>query len=286
MSEVLEPQPIEGQNQDQAAQVAASVQDNPNPDGTQHEGEGDKPKAPRMVPVTALQQERQRRQQEAAQRRELEAELAQYRSAAPQQQKPQEPQRPKASDFRTEEEYLDAVERYADERATRKVAPVARETVEEILQGREQETHAKAVLGTFQQRISEAEATIPDIVERVQDLEADPLIRHVDQSIRMALLASDVAPQLIQALTDDPRRLEALTGDPVRAAFALARLEASLSQKPYAASAPNPAAPPPGPAVKTTARVSGSAPQTKSLAWIAANGSQAEYEAARKAGVK
>lgn len=259
MSDTLEAPIIEGQSQDQPAHVAGQVQDNLNPDGLQQEGEGDKPKAPRMVPVTALQQERQRRQQESAARRELEAELAQYRSAAPQQQKPQEPQRPKASEFRTEEEYLDAVERYADERATRKVAPVARETVEEILHGREQETHAKAVLGTFQQRITEAEATIPDIVERVQDLEADPLIRHVDHSIRMALLASDAAPQLIQALTDDPRKLEALTGDPVRAAFALARIEASLAQKPYAASAPNPAAPPPGPAVKPTARVSGAA---------------------------
>lgn len=69
--------------QQDAAQNAATQapqtqsQDAPEP-ATTEEPKADKPEFPKMVPVTALQAERQRRQQEAARARELEARIAQY----------------------------------------------------------------------------------------------------------------------------------------------------------------------------------------------------------------
>lgn len=258
MSEVLEPQPIEGQTQDQAAHVAGQTA----PEGTEtqtNEGqEGEQKRTPRMVPVTAVQQER-------AKRRELAAELEYWKSQAAgrseqqqTQQAPVIPAAPNPDKFSSREEYEAAVHKHFADIARQEAREEGRKAArEEIGSGKENDARQVALTG-FQQRIVAAEASIPDIVDRVQELEESPLLPHIHQDVRFELLHSEHAPQLIQALTDDPALLQTLTGNPVRAAANLARLEARLTAAPAATQ--HPAAPPPGPAVKPTARVTGAAP--------------------------
>lgn len=163
-------------------------QDAPEP-ATTEEPKADKPEFPKMVPVTALQAERQRRQQEAARARELEARIAQYEGKTQQGD-----DFPDLNQFKTEQEVREALRQWADQKADAK----ARET----LTVRQQEQRTLSLVDGFLSRTAEVAKDIPQIGQAVQ------VFGQMEQDFHPEVYADIVAdkdgPRIAWEIVTDP----------------------------------------------------------------------------------
>ena len=205
------------------------------------------------------------------QRNQAEREAAYWRQQA--QTPAKAPEAPKVEDFRSYDEYEDAMQRHRiDEGVQRATAKTAEQQAERFTQQAQ-----SAAQETYNQRVSETVARIPDFVEVVGKSQVP-----MSPALAEALMESDRGPELVYHLAKNPAEAERLNSMSVRQMDReIGRLETALTSK---------AAPPAPPAARTTSAPApikpgspASAPantdpnkmdQAQFEAWAKANGSK------------
>lgn len=180
---------------------------------------------------------------------------------------------PKVADFDSHDEYEHAMQQHRiDEGVQRGLSKTAEQHATRFSQQAE-----SAAAETYNQRVSEAVARIPDFVEVVSKAEMP-----ISPALKEALMDSDRGPELVYHLAKNPAEAERLSGMNVgQMNREIGRLETTLGAKP---------APTPPPAARTTSAPApikpgsqASAPantdpnkmdQAQFEAWAKANGSR------------
>lgn len=249
-----------------------------------HEGEG------RYVKAVPIREHINVRRERNAYRDEANALRAELEAAKSGRQAPTEgseftiPPRPKPEDFveKGREAYDEALDKWEQER-DQIVEKRAEQKITKSAEERKAKEHADAVTNSFIEATRAAVADVPDIEDRVASLNDPDIVRSVHPSIWLDIMASEAAIDIVVELTDDMRALQKIMGNPITAARELGKMEARILAR---KESPVKTAEPVKPVPAATRTVRGVAPAQKTLADIARTGTMAEYEAARRAGIR
>lgn len=278
------PEPAQQAAQDQSD--PAEAQDPADPDAATQQEPDRKPPNPklekRFSDLTRARKEAEARAEaERARREELEAKLAAMQGQAPQQsdttpQAAQDDAEPQPHEYQDAFEYAKALAKWSSDQAVKRVK--AEEAQRKATEERNR------VISTWAERVTAAKAQMPDFDEMVTSSDVQ-----VTDTVRDAILESEVGPRILYHLAENPELGKKLAGMSVTAQLReIGKLEGrfeAATANPTPTPAPTPAVPKPRAAAPITpirAAVAGAAAEIGSDGEF--RGTYQQWKQARRAG--